>query len=432
MNKKAIVIITLILTIFLFSNGQVYNNAKSISLANAYMMAATGSNAIYWNPALLANYTNNITMNFGIIPIVPVNSINIVNNSINVSWLNRYFFSGLYLTDEIKNEMLSFIPGSGLNLAGFANGQLIGMQVKNFAFAISLEVAGWGKIPKNVFEFVFMGSRIGDTIELSDVDANAYGFISLDMGYGKRLKNDLIEKIFESFSIGLSGRLILGIAHARPDYVSGSLTFLKEGIQANADTRVKIGLGGLGFSIGAGMAGKINDKIEVGLSFNNIISNISWGLLKSYEKLIIYDKLIEPDEMFDEDIDSLLQLGVVIDTLIEDGEKFNSQLIPYIILGGKFKPNEFMTTYFNLIQPIGENLINSSSPVISSGIEINSLGFFPIRFGLAIGGGYGIQWGSGFSLQRNRYSFDFGFYQNAGFFNHAKGFVIAFGHEFRF
>ncbi|MBO8152125.1 MAG: hypothetical protein H0Z30_06495 [Candidatus Marinimicrobia bacterium] len=430
MNRKIFkVILTLTISVVL-SNAQVFHTARSISLAGAYSTYDTGPDALLWNPANLGHSNIKIGFSFGIFPFVPFNSLRLFNNSINASWFNKYMASGLYLDENKKKEMLSFFSAEGLNFAGEMCGRIIGMRIGHFAFSTNLHFISSGNIPKVLLDIPFRGIKLEQDIELDDVDAFAQSYMSLDMGYGHLLESDIINSYFDSFSVGVTFRLLLGIETATTKDVNGTISVFKDGISMEGAASIKGGIGGFGCGIGAGISGKMKERLSFGLSVNNLFSFIRWTKsTKEYE--FEYRNFLKPEDFFDDEIDSLFEAGIISDTL-KDVSPFSTVLPVYIVAGFGYNYSKKLDIYASMIQFVNESWYSSLTPTFSVGAEVRYLPILPIRFGINFGGESGFRWGGGFSIGGRTYSFDFGFSQDSGFFNKARGFTISFGHEFRF
>lgn len=431
MNRKIFNLMLALAIGVVFSNAQVFHTARSISLAGAYSTYDTGPDALLWNPANLGYDDTRLGFSFGIFPFVPFNSVRFFNNSINTSWFNEYMASGLYLNEVIKEEMLSYFPVRGWSVSGEMCGRIIGMRIGHFAFSTNLHFVSSGNIPRVLLEIPFEGVKINRDIDLDDMDISGQSYLSVDMGYGRIIENDIINRYFDSFSAGITVRLLLGIGSVLTENMEGTVSVLKDGVSMEGRANIKGGAGGIGWGLGAGMAGKMRNGMSFGLSVNNLFSFIKWGskLTKEYE--LEYKNFFKSRDFFSDDVDSLFEAGIVSDTL-KDAKPFSTSLPAYLVAGFGYNFSKELTLYANLVQFLSENWYSSVTPVFSLGVEIKYLPVVPVRFGISAGGEYGFRWGAGFSLGGKVYSFDFGFSQDSGFFNRAKGFTISFGHEFRF
>tara|TARA_B100000315_G_scaffold230633_1_gene241238 strand:- start:1434 stop:2714 length:1281 start_codon:yes stop_codon:yes gene_type:complete len=405
--------------------GQVNMTAYSISTAGTYMTKARSSNVFGWNPANLGFY-DNPNFSFRFAP-----NIGLMNNSISPSLLNNYLLSGEHLSGSRKQEFIDAFHSDGLSLAPLVRGQLLGLSYRNFAFSVDAEVSGEVVIPKSLIETLFNGNEFGETLELNELNADLQAVVPISLGYGMEITHPVLNEIADSWYAGGALKLLYGIANIHTENVSGNITSYQDSLTLDADIQVKNSFGGLGFAFDMGIVAKQVD-MTFAFSLNNIFGSINWSddnsILTDYHIVVNTDTV---DLLDSADVENLMDNAVKSDTSYNI--KGYSTSYPMVALFGfQYDWKHNLTLFANYRQMFTDDLNFSKIPRLSGGVEYFVKDWFPIRLGLALGGKENFQWGTGFSFKSNHYVMDFGFSQNGGIFNYAKGFAFSLSHTIIF
>lgn len=436
--KKSIFLFAVVFIMLGFvstSYSQLYMYPRSIALANSYLTQSRGADVIGWNPANLGFSDNpSFSMDFGLIPIVPVPpSIVIMNNSISPYWVNS-FFTGEYLDDNDKDELLGYFPADGLNISPILQMRFLGLSFGRWAISIGAEVNAATVIPKSLFQFMFQGNELNQPIDLSTMDVGAQSVVSLALSHGRELStyipylSDCTDKIYW----GIGAKLLLGAGYAKIERMNSSITAYEDRFVLEADAMGRYGLGGVGAAFDAGINTVINDKVSAGLSLNNMFGFVNWGLSEAEEAhYSIYSEIFSEDYENYEDLDSLLEEGVESDTVYSIGS-FNSRYPSYMLLGVQYNPFENLNLYVNLRQYFREGIVNDVTPALSIACEYKPTNWLPLRLGFAVGGFEKYQFGFGFGLNFRNYAVDFSIGAIGGAFNKTKGIAFSMGQKLIF
>ncbi|MCK4715972.1 MAG: hypothetical protein KAT54_04135 [Candidatus Marinimicrobia bacterium] len=432
MNKIKIICTVFLIVIVVTINGfaQLYINPSSTALAGAYSTKARGAYVIGWNPANLGLAGNpGFSLNFGVIPLVPFPSIQISNSSISPFVLNNHFYTGGYLTDKDKAELLDFFPDDGLNINPLIQMRILEMSYGQWAFSIGAEVTGTLALPKSLFNLVFFGNEFNKPIDLSDTNVERQSVVTVALAHGREVTIPVLSDYVEKLSAGAAVKALFGVGYTGFERMQGSITTYHDRMELNGNMEATYGIGGLGMALDLGLAANINNKMAANVSLNNLFGFVNWGTNKAEKvEYSIFSEIMSED--FSK-IDSVLEADVAIDTSYSI-DNLTSNYPTYLLLGFQYDILENLSLYSAIKQYFSEDLAATYLPKVSIAAEYEILPFLPARFGIAFGGIEAFQWGIGTGLNFRNYTLDIGFSQIGGIFNHAKGFAFSFGQSIRF
>jgi len=428
----AVFIVTMILTGNGFS--QYYMNPQSIAMANAYSAKARGTNVIGWNPANLGLDGNpSFSIQFGVLPLVPVISIQMNNSTISPFWINSKFMTGTYLTDEDKESLMDDIPDDGLDFTPLLHFRILDLSFGRWAVSIGQEVTGTIIFPKSLFRLAFFGNEFEKPIDLSKTDVEMQAVATVGVAHGRVINIPsgipLLSEFVQKISIGAAAKLLVGEGYVGFEKMNASAITYDDHIDLNGNVKANYGVGGLGVAFDLGAAAEINDKITTNISLNNLFGFVNWGIVKS--GIAEYSFAAEISSEDYDNIDSLLEAGVKEDTTYETN-KFRTHYPAYLLVGGAYKFSDELDIYANYRQYFRNQLASSISPTISIACEYRPLSWLPIRAGISAGGLERSQMGFGFGLNFSHYKLDFGVSQTGGIFNHEKGMAFSFSQSLVF
>ncbi|MBL7136863.1 MAG: hypothetical protein ISS81_09810 [Candidatus Marinimicrobia bacterium] len=430
MKKYKYLIVVLFLWLNVRSFAQLYMNPHSVAFANAYSTQARGANVIGWNPANLGLSGNpKFSMNFGFLPFLPFPSVQINNNAISPFRLNERFFTGGYLDDEDKEELLAFFPDDGLNINTLVQMRLLEMSFGNWAFSVGSEVTGSVVFPKSLFHFVFFGNEFKKPLDLSNTNVEMQSVVTVALAHGREVVIPYISDIVEQLSAGASIKALFGFGYAGSDKMDASTITFEDRIELDGDLEAKYGTGGFGMAFDIGLAAIINEKMSANISLNNLFGFLKWGLVEAEKVKYSYFMEIASEDF--EYIDSLFEEGVQTDTSFSI-DSFSSNYPSYLLLGFQYEVLPNLSLYSNIRQCFSDDFASSYLPKVSFAAEYKSIIWLPLRAGISFGGLEKFQWGIGSGLNFKNYSFNWGFSQIGGIFNYAKGFALSFGQQITF
>ena len=430
MKKIRLFIITIVLlssTVF----AQYYINPVSTSMAGAYAMKARGAYINGWNPANLGLDNNpRFSLNFGLFPLVPFQTIQISNSAVSPFILNKHFFTGGYLTYQDKEDLLDYFPDDGLSVNPLIQFPILNMSFGPWAISIGSEVTGVVTLPKSLFNFVFFGNEFGEPMfDLDDTDVEMQAVTSIALAHGREVTIPMLSDVVEKTTAGVAVKALIGIGYTEFNNVAGTATTYSDKIVLDGDMEAVYGLGGLGLAFDLGLATVINERMSANVSLNNLFGFVNWGIVSAEKSE--YSILTEIYAEDFGDIDSLLEAGVNTDTTYSISN-FNSNYPAYMLVGFEYRVFDDLNTYATIKQYFSNDLASTYLPKVSIAAEYQATPWLPARIGIAFGGLETFQWGIGAGLDFQHYAMDIGFSQIGGMFNRAKGFSISFGQSIIF
>jgi len=426
--KKIIDIIIIVLFVAISNSlAQLYMNPRSIGFADAYATQARGADVIGWNPANLGLDDNpKMHLNFGLFPLLPFPALQISNNAISPNLLNSYFFTGGYLDENDKEELLSHFPDGGLNINPLVQMRFINFSINSWAFTLGAEVTGKVVAPKSLFHLALFGNEFGEAIDLSDTDLDLQSVITLGVAHGWEIKtvpfidlnlNDYVDRL----AVGVAAKLLTGAGYSGFDDLTAKITTYNDKVVLEGDVQGQYGLGGLGLAIDVGAAAIINNKMKANLAFNNVIGFLRWGIVEAGQaEYSIFAEI--PSSKYSE-IDSIMEASVSKDTTYTVSG-ITSNYPAYMIMGFEYKLLTNLRLFANYRQSFSNDMAAVVTPAISVAAEYLPLNWLPLRVGIGVGGNDKFKWGIGTGLNFKHYRLDWGFSQVGGLFNRSTGFAF--------
>lgn len=390
MKKTAVFLIVCALAI-LMSDGAAasgWDDARSIAMAGSYTAIARGYDAVGFNPANLAlsDRPGTTVQFFGIGSMIN-------NNAFSVGDYKR--FNGAYLTKSDKREILDKIPDSGLEFKGNSGASLLSFSYRSFAVSTTAEASGTGNISKDVVDLAFFGNKIGETIDVSEADAEGVIHADINFAYARQVKSFQ----WGDVTAGLNFKYIRGFASFEVTEASANATTYEDGIDGDGRVVVRTATGGSGFGLDLGTAAKYSNDWTFSLGIKNLISRINWTE-ETEENEYTYNLISLTAENADDDS------TVVSDEIERSIGSFSTSLAPQLNLGASYEKGDFLfasDVKFGLAKRAGV----TTTPELSFGTEYTGMGFLPLRGGFAFGGLHGASLGLGSGLKFSSFFIDF-------------------------
>lgn len=381
-QKLFILILTIASIIALSSsvNAQGNSSARAVALGSAYTSLAKGIDAARFNPANLGIKSHRQSSiefaGFG---------ANINNNSFTLDDYNQY--TGAFLTDDDKSIILDKIPNEGLKVSIEAEASAVGLSTGSFAFTTSGVVIADINLNKDIMELILNGNTYADTINITGSYSEGYAYASAGISYGKTL----YKSGFRQLSIGTTYKYIKGFGIEKVVELDGMMATFATGFEGNGKAIIHKSEGGSGYAVDLGAALQISSQYTVGATIKNFLSSITWNQNNEEIGYIFNFDTMTVDNMGDDFITS-------DDYTIPIGD-FKSTL-PSSLNVGFAKTSGKTLWALEWEQGFSSQTGVSTEPRLSAGIELNQLGFIPIRFGIGTGGNKNtaISFGSGLHL----------------------------------
>jgi len=400
----------------------------SVGTAGTIATQSRGDEVIGWNPANLGFEDNpDFSMSFGVIPIVPLPAINVVNSAVSVTWLTDYLFSGQYLDNAKKDKLLESFGDDGWDINPLIYAKILGLSSGNFAFSIGAEVNSDVNLPTSLLKFVMYGNKFGEAISLTDIDGSVQAVVPFSLSYGFPLNLSNYDLNFGDNYLGFGIKLLWGVGNGEVEYFDGGITTYNDKVVGTGSGKIKYSYDGFGLAFDLGWALKIGDNITTNLAIQNLFGFINWKDKNTEISEIVFDADVDVSD----DFESISDAFTGTDTTYS-AKGYTSDYPTYMIVGLEYDVMPNIELYINYKQYFNDKFQFSTIPRISFASKLNSIDWFPIRVGVALGGFEKFQAGIGFGLHGKHYHFDFGINQTGGFFNSARGMGISIGQKVLF
>lgn len=382
------IIITLACAAAAFSQ---VGGSKSMAVAGAYSARASGVEAIRWNPANLGLTTApGFSMQF-----LGIGS-RMANSSFGVGDYKKY--SGKFLTDQDKTDILDRVPEDGVHFFGGTNANIIGFSVRRFAVSTSVYGASRLYFSKEFLRLALFGNEFGQVYDFSSTGGRAWALGDFGVSYGQPFNL----RFFDSFAAGATLHILTGIGYAEVVQAEGVLRSDVTGFSGNGRAELLTAEGGSGIAIDFGLAGKIGERWRLSARLDNLLSNVTWS--KKVQRNIYgfaFDSLtVEQANEADED------------SLFNDyeqeisGGSFRVTLPKQLVLGAAYFTRAFIYS-IEYRQGFENSPITTTTPYAALGVEYRGLRFLPLRAGIGLGGRPGVLLAYGLGLRLGGFSMNF-------------------------
>ncbi len=407
---------------------QTYISPRSLAFSGAYATQARGVEALGWNPANLG-YTDNpgFMLSFGVLPLVPFPSMSLANNAITPSLYNTYFHQGGHLDDAKKQALLANFPEAGMEVYPQVSMRLLGMSFGRTALALDAQALGAGVIPRALPDLLFLGNEFEKPISLDNLNIETLTVATFSIAHGFPISVPYFEETY----LGIGVKVLGGAGYAHTEQFSGEMTTYQDRIAARGNATAKYSLIGYGYAFDLGAAAKVNEKMTANLALNNLLGAINWSDENTEIFEYAFDIELDSQDLFDNNLDSLMEASVTTDTSYA-APGFTTSYPTYLVAGFQYDVAAPLRVFVNYSMGFSNQLMTTSTPKLALAGEYRLARWFPLRFGINLGGLHNFGWGTGLGLEFNHYRLVFGFSQTGGFFNHANGFSLALGQELVF
>ena len=397
-----------------FSQGLM--QGRSVALANAFTSIARGVYAPSWNPANLA-LDDNPSFNLNLAGI----GLHIGNSTFSKHFYDVY--NGKYMNNSDKEDILSRIPDSGLRVLSKEHIQILGFSYKSFALTFSGQGASNIALDKDYMKIALQGIDMNRHYDLSGTHGEVLGYSSVTFSGAHRFSIPFVDFL----SVGVNIRYILGIGYASIE--SSDLTFYNsyDGY-ASGKAIGKYALRGHGFGLDFGVATRWNGW-NAGFSLSNLFGSIKWtGQKHAYYQGFHTITALNVFALSQVDGDSAVQ----VDSSDYDLKPFSTRLPVEMRIGVNRVWHSFLFAA-DYHQGFANQPGVSPKPYLAVASEWRGIGFLPLRFGLGLGGYYGLSPAMGFGLHAGFFKFDIGWMFRGGLLPpYAKGIDLGLNLNLRF
>ena len=166
------------------------------------------------------------------------------NNAFSFAQYNRY--TGAFLDQKSKDDILGSIPGAGLGIAGSASASGVEFGFGNFAASVRTVGQGELSLPKDLFDLALYGNQLGRVYELVEPKARAQALLRAGAGVGSAFG--------EHFAVGVAAYYLRGLAYADVSEARGYFVTTETALAGEGLVAYRKASGGSGYSFDAGCA----------------------------------------------------------------------------------------------------------------------------------------------------------------------------------
>lgn len=340
---------------------------RPMMFAGSYMMRAHGSEANYWNPALLSFDRRDFWW-----PLLDTGML-MSNNTFDLDFYNRIMEKG-QISKEDKDLLIKKMEGS-LRLNMLSQTSLLGFNLGGVALSSSFHSYNKAALSENYLKLLLYGNE-EDEYLFSNKHNNlaSLSFADVTVGMGD-LRLPLPEE-YPQIKFGWSASFLLGLHEMKTTRFDGVLRSDFDGLHLDQDIVLRKGLGGFGFKGMIGFAGNVAENLEVGLTLDNILGNIQWVLGKEETHYRVI-----ADSVYIADLENAYFSTEQEDFKIES---YNTRFPMELGLGALYDA-KMVSLSADFRQGFGESPLTSKTPSFSFGAEFKQLDFMPIRIGFSTG-----------------------------------------------
>jgi len=245
-----------------------------MAFSNSYGLRGYGSDALYWNPALLSEGHRSFD-----IPITTLDfSVN--NNALSLHTYNDV--SGQYIDDALKKEILSSFQGH-LSFETDVHSTILGTSFGHSGLGIGLNAVGSARLSKRYLNLLLYGNNGDEVINFTKKHTGGEGLAYADITFGSG--NYEITKHIPSYAdkglppvkFGFALSLLTGIKDFQVTDFNGRFSTGDDGIDLVQDITMREGTVGFGYKGLIGFTSTPMKNLEVGLTIDNIAGKINWS-----------------------------------------------------------------------------------------------------------------------------------------------------------
>jgi hypothetical protein len=335
----------------------------------------------------------------------------VYNNSFTLSQYNR--FSGAFLSESTKGEILASIPSQGFRLQAGANLSGLDIVFNNFGLSIFLNGSLACRVPKDVFDLTLYGNQMNRRYEASDLKVRDILFFAPSISYYLGIKRRL--------NIGGRVRYLGGIYYFETLQTQGYLITTPSFLVSEGNATYRLGRGGSGIGFDLGIGYDFSCNLRATLALINLNSGINWtnnpecGTLNFALDSINFERIRRGD--FFQKSSQVTQTA-----------PFRTPLPFYINVGTCYQINPILISRFLLSQSFNESEITRRAPMFTATVEFRGFCIrqfmLPIEIGASLGGKEGFGFGYSLGIIIKKFAGYFAVKDLGGLFLGAKGTTV--------
>lgn len=342
------------------------SSARSMAMGEAFTSLAMGVDAARFNPA-----------NLGLdgfrraeLELVGV-GLNVNNNAFSLDDYNNY--TGAFLTDADKADILNKVPDQGLSLSADAHASAMALSAGPFVIFASGVGQADVNLNKDIVNLLLNGNTFGDSVSVTGSYSDAIGYAAVGASYGLPLYTSGSRQ----FAVGITGKYIRGLAIEQIVEMEGLAATFAAGFEGEGRMIARTATGGSGYGVDLGAALKFSDNYTAGVRISNVLSSITWDAEPEEHSYIFSFDTVTVDNM-DEDF-------VVSESETRSIESFSTTLPSIMNVGFANTTGKFIWGV-DWQQGFRRAAGSSTKPRIAVGAEWSLIPLLPLRAGYAAGG----------------------------------------------
>lgn len=363
-----LLIMTTLLALFIVDRalGQSAQSARSMGMADSYLLLASNCEAASVNPANLA-LSGRKNLSFKLVSA----GGHVSNNSFGLSDYKKY--NGAYLTEADKQEILSKIPTEGLSFDANAGVSALSFSVGYLAINFDAVGGGRGNLSKDPIELALMGNKVGQVITADGSGGDSWAAAAVGISYGRKIVSRGGYEVLG----GATFKYLRGLGYLSAEELTAEAVTLETGVDGAGGLTTISATGGSGFAMDFGLAAQ-GEHAQYGLVVRNAFANINWN--KDAEARL-YAFELSGMTLENADNDSLVTSD---ETIVQLGE-YSSRPPLEIELGAARNLGKLLVSG-SLRQGFENTAFVSKTPRLAGGVEYALVKFFDLRSGIALGG----------------------------------------------
>ena len=342
------------------------NTGLPLLYSDSYMMRANGSEANYWNPALLTE-TGDVwlpALNSGIF---------IANNAFDLDFYNYIMKKG-FISEADKQNLLNMIDGS-VRLSVSGQSSVIGFTLGNVALSSSVHYHAKAALSEQYLKLLLYGNE-EEHYEFSEKHNHlaSLSFADITVGMGD-IRLPLPESV-PPIKLGWSASALIGIEDIHTANYSGTFSSTIDGLSLHQNLTLRTGGGGIGFKGMLGLASEPVKNLQVGITMDNIFGEIRWGLVR--ENL---HYRFDADSVYVADLQEDFYTS---ENWTDKADAFSTKLPLEFRFGALYKTKQINLSADYVIAT-DESILTSNVGRLSIGAELVPIPVLPIHLGWSPG-----------------------------------------------
>jgi hypothetical protein len=373
-----------------------------------------------WNPSLLSP-DNGLNTSIEL----PSIGITMGNNAFSVSYWNRHFGKDGFLDNATKADVLSHIPGGGLEGQAQISAPIVGFSRGRMGARLAVESSNRVTLPRDLAVLALDGNEAYRTYSFHDSRSESETMLDWGLGFSYAFEQEEIPEL----AVGCAFHFYQGLYLAKIAEANGEITAgdSLSGWMAVHSIRAEKG-DGVGFDIGA--TATLTGNLQVGLAVRQLSTRISWivnrnDLVSAYrDSTGVGIGSLEQGDSLERDLHyrDTSYAGGVTDTKLPTLLEANVH----------YQWNAKWALMGNVLYRASTTIRGPAGLEVGAATEYKVRRFLVLQGGASVGGPWSWRVGAGGGLRFGRYEVDIGGNWNDGLFNGARGFGWGIAQRLRF